>query len=143
MSTTIDKDAVNDAYEEVRADNSETTWFTLRFNENQIELDGKGSDYDEFLTRFTDDERLFAYVRVTTGDEMSKRAKFAFITWSGKDVSAIKKAKLSVAKAVVKNVIKNFAVEILAEDSHDVALETVTAALMKAGGANYGTGVAK
>ncbi|XP_059148855.1 coactosin-like protein [Physella acuta] len=141
MSTTIDKEAVNCAYEEVRDDNSPITWFTLHFNGTLIEIDSKGSDYQEFLSRFTDDERLFGYVRVTTGDEMSKRAKFAFITWAGKDVSPIKKAKLSVDKAVVKLVIKNFAVEILAEDQHDIALETVATALRKAGGANYGTGV--
>ncbi|KAH9515541.1 Coactosin-like protein [Bulinus truncatus] len=141
MSTTVDKEAINEAYEEVRADNSETNWFTLRFNGNLIEVDSKGSDYDEFVSKFTDSERMFGYVRVTTGDEMSKRAKFAFITWAGKQVSPIKKAKLSVDKALVKHVIKNFAVEILGEEINDISLETVSAALRKAGGANYGTGV--
>lgn len=53
-----------------------------------------------------DDERKFGYVRIVTGDEMSKRSKFAFITWGGQDVSAMQKAKLSVDKSVVKNIIK-------------------------------------
>ncbi|CAG5123269.1 unnamed protein product [Candidula unifasciata] len=140
--TKIDKDAVNTAYEEVRADNSETTWFTLKFSGTTIELDATGADYEEFLSQFTHDERKFGYVRVLMGDEMSKRSKFVFITWVGRDVSAMQKAKLSVDKSVVKNVIKNFAVEILAEDPSDISLEAVKEKLRKAGGANYGTGVA-
>ncbi|BFZ13135.1 hypothetical protein BsWGS_16174 [Bradybaena similaris] len=140
--TKIDKDAVVCAYEEVRADNSETTWFTLKFNGDRIELEATGADYDDFLSQFTHDERKFGYVRIVTGDEMSKRFKFVFITWGGQDVSAMQKAKLSVDKSVVKNVIKSFAVEILADDHSDISLEAVKDKLNKAGGANYGTGVA-
>ena len=39
-----------------------------------------------------------------TGDEMSKRAKFVFITWIGKNVSTLKKAKVSTDKAFVKQI---------------------------------------
>ena len=53
----------------------------------------------------TDDERVFAYVRVTTGDELSKRAKFALITWIGPSVGGVKKAKVSTDKAFVKQVL--------------------------------------
>jgi len=44
-------------------------------------------------------------VRITVGDEMSKRAKFALITWIGANVSALKRAKVSTDKTVVKAVI--------------------------------------
>ena len=37
---------------------------------------------------------------------MSKRAKFAFITWAAPEAGAMKKAKLSVDKSHLKNVIK-------------------------------------
>ena len=50
-----------------------------------------------------DDQRVYAYVRFETGDEMSRRAKFAFITWIGPGVSPLKKAKVSTDKAFVKN----------------------------------------
>ena len=40
-----------------------------------------------------------------TGDEMSKRAKFALVTWIGNEVSALKRAKISIDKAVVKEVM--------------------------------------
>lgn len=45
---------------------------------------------------------MYAYVRFETGDEMSRRAKFAFITWIGPSVSPLKKAKVSTDKAFVK-----------------------------------------
>ena len=41
-----------------------------------------------------------------TGDEMSKRAKFIFVTWVGQDVSVMKKAKMSTDKALMKDVIQ-------------------------------------
>ena len=47
---------------------------------------------------------MYAFLRVQTGDEMSKRMKFALLVWAGPGVSAIKKAKLSTDKAFVKQV---------------------------------------
>ena len=52
----------------------------------------------------TDNDRVYAYVRFETGDEMSRRAKFAFITWIGPAVSVLKKGKVSTDKAFVKQV---------------------------------------
>lgn len=49
-----------------------------------------------------DDQRAYGYVRMETGDEMSRRAKFAFITWIGPSVSPLKKAKVSTDKAFIK-----------------------------------------
>jgi hypothetical protein len=40
-----------------------------------------------------------------TGDELSKRSKFALITWIGKDVSALKRARIGVDKSQVKEII--------------------------------------
>lgn len=53
-----------------------------------------------------DDERVYAYVRFETGDEMSRRKKFAFITWIGPSVSPLKKAKVSTDKAFVKEIVR-------------------------------------
>ena len=43
-------------------------------------------------------------MRFETGDEMSRRAKFAFITWIGPSVGVLKKARVSTDKAFVKAV---------------------------------------
>ena len=55
---------------------------------------------------FTEDERLYAYYRFKTGDDMSVRAKFAFITWIGPKVTPLRKAKVSTDKAFVKQIFK-------------------------------------
>jgi hypothetical protein len=44
-------------------------------------------------------------VRLFTGDELSKRAKFAFVTWIGGSVGALKRAKVSIDKTLVKEVV--------------------------------------
>ena len=56
------------------------------------------------ILSFLDDGRVYGYVRFETGDEMSRRAKFAFITWIGPSVSPLKKAKVSTDKAFVKEI---------------------------------------
>ena len=52
-----------------------------------------------------DEERSYGFVRLFTGDEMSRRAKFAFITWIGGNVGALKRARVSIDKTLVKEVI--------------------------------------
>ena len=47
---------------------------------------------------------MYGYARFETGDEMSRRAKFAFFTWIGPAVSPLKKAKVSTDKAFVKKI---------------------------------------
>ena len=59
-----------------------------------------------FSSLFLDDDRAFGYLRITTGDEMSRRQKFVLITWAGCNVSALKKARLSTDKSSVKEVIQ-------------------------------------
>lgn len=61
--------------------------------------------YDWFL-HFPDDERAFGFVRVISGDEMSKRAKFVLITWCGTQVNPIKRARMSTDKTEVKRAIQ-------------------------------------
>lgn len=54
---------------------------------------------------YVDDERVYGYVRFETGDEMSRRAKFVFITWIGPAVGPLKKAKVSTDKAFMKEIM--------------------------------------
>ncbi|KAJ8302625.1 hypothetical protein KUTeg_019021 [Tegillarca granosa] len=77
---------------------------------------------------------------VTTGDELSRRSKFALIAWIGQNVSAIKKARMSTDKAFVKEVIRNFAVELQFNELEELDEDSIKTEVMKAGGANYGTG---
>ncbi|KAL8609220.1 hypothetical protein ACOMHN_036664 [Nucella lapillus] len=116
-------------------------WLVCKYNESGVIcVDRCGDNYDEFLQQLGEDDRAFAFVRVIMGDELSKRAKFAFITWTGANVVGLKKAKMSTDKSAVKKVISSFAAEINADSAEEVQLEEVRDRLMRAGGANYGTG---
>jgi len=137
----IQRDAINDAYEDVRNDTTPTTWLILSYDGNSIILSATGDEFDDFKSRFTDEERLFGFLRMTTGDEKSKRAKFVLVTWIGSEVNPLKRAKVSTDKSVVKSVIKSFALEIQTSDLSELDEAHITQLLVKAGGANYGTGV--
>ncbi|KAK7070896.1 Coactosin-like protein [Halocaridina rubra] len=113
----------------------------FKYDGSQVMVAAKGQTFDDFKSQFGDDERAFAYIRLLTGDEMSKRAKFLMVTWVGTGVSPIKKAKMSTDKALVKEVLANFAVELTLESAHELDHEAFLQELVKAGGANYGTGV--
>jgi len=138
--TSIDKNAIRDAYEDVRDDKSQDNWAVFKYEGNQVILAAKGQSFEDFKSQFNESDRAFAYLRLMTGDEMSKRAKFLMLTWVGSSVSAIKKAKMSTDKALVKEVIKNFAVELMIETEGELDEQVFITELTKAGGANYGTG---
>merc|ERR1712113_826485 len=116
--TSIDSAAVSAAYEDVRADSSSTNFalFTYSDDGKMIECAKTGENYEDALATITDSTRCYIFARVETGDEMSKRAKFALLTFVGESVSPLKKAKVSTDKAVVKGICKNFAYECLATD---------------------------
>ncbi|CAB3995312.1 coactosin [Paramuricea clavata] len=137
----IDSDAIRAAYEDVRNDSSATVWAVFKYDDKRIVYTGDcGENYDDFLSMCEEDNRIYAYVRIETGDEMSKRAKFALITWIGPGVSALKKAKVSTDKAFLKEACPNFAYEMLCDEKGELAKEKIEEAVKKAGGANYGTG---
>uniref|UniRef100_A0A1I8G3G3 Coactosin-like protein n=1 Tax=Macrostomum lignano TaxID=282301 RepID=A0A1I8G3G3_9PLAT len=120
-----------------------TKKLVLKYNEEgDIELAAKGAEFAEFRSQFVDNERTYGFLRQYTGDELSKRAKFVFITWIGTGVSPLKRAKTGAEKTMVKEIIKSFAVECLfgEENAENFTEEYIKELLVKAGGANYGTG---
>ncbi|VVC93470.1 coactosin-like protein isoform X1 [Leptidea sinapis] len=141
MTTGLDRDTIRSAYDDVRSDGSPTEWAVFKFDGARIVCAARGSDFTEFRTHFADDERAFGYLRLQMGDEMSKRKKFMFVTWVGPNVSVINRAKMSTDKAIIKDIISNFAVELQLESQSEIDIDQFKDALNRAGGANYGTGV--
>ncbi|XP_060892398.1 coactosin-like protein [Labrus mixtus] len=135
--TTIDKEACREAYNEVRDDNTDTMWAAFTYDGSKIVPAGQGTDYDDFKKMCTDDSRLFGFVRVTTGDAMSKRAKFTLITWIGENIGGLQRAKISTDKAKVKEIVQNFAKEFMLSDQRELDEDCIREELKKAGGANY------
>ncbi|KAI8433151.1 hypothetical protein MSG28_013998 [Choristoneura fumiferana] len=141
MTTGLDRDTIRAAYEDVRNDTSPTEWAVFKFEGARIVCSARGSDFTEFRTHFSDEERAFGYLRLQMGDEMSKRKKFLFVTWVGPNVSVINRAKMSTDKAIIKDIISNFAVELQLESQSEIDIDQFKDALNRAGGANYGTGI--
>ncbi|XP_055383171.1 coactosin-like protein isoform X2 [Condylostylus longicornis] len=141
MATSLDKESIREAYEDVRSDLTETEWSVFKFDGPQIIVAARGVDFEQFKNQFKDNERAFGYIRIQMGDEMSKRKKFLFLTWIGPEVGVLQRAKMSTDKAIIKDVLNNFAVELQAGQDTDLDIDIFRDALNRAGGANYGTGV--
>ncbi|XDA82914.1 hypothetical protein R6Z07F_012809 [Ovis aries] len=137
MATKIDKEACRTAYNLVRDDSSAVIWVTFKYDGSTIVPGEQGAEYQDFIQQCTDDVRLFAFVRFTTGDAMSKRSKFALITWIGENVSGLQRAKTGTDKTLVKEVVQNFAKEFVISDRKELEEDFIKNELKKAGGANY------
>ncbi|KAL7878601.1 hypothetical protein AOLI_G00095750 [Acnodon oligacanthus] len=137
MATRIDKEACREAYNLVRDDTTDINWAAFKYDGSTIVPAGHGTDYADFKSLCTDDVRLFGFVRITTGDAMSKRAKFTLITWIGENVSGLQRAKISTDKTLVKDVVQNFAKEFMVSDIRELEEDYIRNELKKAGGANY------
>jgi len=134
--------ALKQAYEDVRSDKNPTTWAVFGYESpKKVVLNATGQGgWAEFENTFDDGVVQFGFVRVTTGDNESKRAKFVFVSWIGSSVGPLARAKVSVHKASVKEVVRDFACEIHAETRDELDEAKVLDKVTKAGGANYGTG---
>eukprot|EP00178_Gracilaria_changii_P004051 TRINITY_DN16228_c0_g2_i1.p2 TRINITY_DN16228_c0_g2~~TRINITY_DN16228_c0_g2_i1.p2 ORF type:complete len:150 (+),score=33.58 TRINITY_DN16228_c0_g2_i1:14-463(+) len=133
--------AIIEAYNDVRNDANDVDYVVLNYEDpksNKIVVGATGAgDVEAMAANFKDDEVQYGYVRVTLGDEQSKRAKFVFVAWVGENVGGLRKGRVSVHKADIKAIFKDFGVEISANDADDLSKEAVTKAVVKAGGANY------
>ena len=112
----------------------------LKYTDGKTNIDvaatGTGGA-DELKAALPEDTVAYGYLRVTTGDNESKRANFVFIAWVPDSSPIMLKAKQSVHKASVKQIYKEFAIELLASDLSEVDHDKIVASVVKAGGANY------
>ncbi|KAF2823073.1 actin depolymerizing protein [Ophiobolus disseminans] len=133
---------INQAYEDVRDDKSQTTWLVLKYasaTSDNLALSSTGSgDIAEMTETLGEDEAAYAYVRVKLGnDEYSERVKFVFVVWQGPQTKVMRKAKMSFQSGQVKQVLRSYAVEVQTGDKRDLEGEAVTLKLRRAMGANY------
>lgn len=133
----LDKNAVSASYEEVRNDDSDTQWACFESSQKGVVPLSTGTDLQELFSQFSDSKVLFAFFRMTTGDALSKRTKFAFLTWIGEKNGPLAKARAGPNKKLVQQVITNFAWEGTFSDSEELDLKAIEAEIRRAGGANY------
>ncbi|KAF9010181.1 ADF-like domain-containing protein [Cyathus striatus] len=133
---------INEAYLDVRSDKSDTNWLLLDYQSDRsdklvLTKTGTGG-LSELRENLEDTKASYAYARVTySNDKESKREKFVLIIWIGPDCKVMRKAKISVHTADVKNVLRVYAIEVAAREEDDLNEDPIVTKLRKAGGASY------
>ncbi|KAG5720322.1 Coactosin [Termitomyces sp. T112] len=133
---------IDEAYQDVRSDKSDTNWLLLdyisdRADKLQVTQTGTGG-LAELREVLDDTKASYAYARVTySNDKESTREKFILVVWIGPHCKVMRKAKISVQAADVKKVLRVYSIEVAAEVKDDLKEDPIIAKLRKAGGASY------
>ena len=135
---------IAEAYQAVRNDNDETNWMLITYAEGSNDkvwcLAGRGSDGLDGLKALLSDSFIgFGYLRVISGDEMSKRPKFVLIKFVGKQNKLNRKAALNLQRGDVEKVLSQCNVSLEVDTVDELTEEDVMDRVNKAGGAKYGT----
>lgn len=79
---------ISTAYDDVRSDQSETTWLVLKYvdaKSDTLKLDATGTGDITEMVEHLGEEAAYAYIRMKLGnDEYSERVKFVYVAWAGK-----------------------------------------------------------
>jgi len=116
--------AIANAYQEISGLRNPTNWIVLGYkNNNTIQVVGKGSGGISEATRLLNDDAVnYGMFRITfTADDETERTKFVFFAWGGSSASILKKGNMSVHKASIKSIFKDFALEIQTDSIDDLA----------------------
>ncbi|KAI3388436.1 hypothetical protein SNEBB_011015 [Seison nebaliae] len=141
MESEINTKEIQLAYDNVRDDKSNITWAIFTYEnigdtkKTLIKLLTSGEEYGEMLNNLKEDLRCFIYIRMKTGDELSVRSKFAFISWCGSEVNGRLKIRLNIDKTNIKKIVRSFAIEVYATELDDLEEETVRQLIEKSSGA--------
>ncbi|GAA5808391.1 hypothetical protein MFLAVUS_001782 [Mucor flavus] len=142
MSLNVSDPAINETYEDVRDDKTETNWAFFDFADgrpDRLQVAGSGSGgLSEFVDQLKPELAGWGYIRMNlSNDEYSQRIKFVLVPWCGEKVGIMRKAKLSIQIADVKNVLRNFHIEVPANHTQELSEDEILTRLRRAGGANY------
>ncbi|KAJ7927479.1 ADF-like domain-containing protein [Mycena leptocephala] len=134
--------AIDEAYQDVRSDKSDTNWLLLDYENDRsdkLKLTATGTGGLTELRDVLDDGKAsFAYVRVAySNDKESTREKFILVVWIGPQCKVMRKAKISVHAADVKTTLRVYSIEVAAREKDDLNEDPIVVRLRKAGGASY------
>ncbi|ORY25712.1 hypothetical protein BCR39DRAFT_543048 [Naematelia encephala] len=133
---------IEEAYELIRKDDNDTNWLLLDYESdksNTLHLTATGSGgLAEFTAALQPSRASFGYVRVKyANDEHSFREKFCLVIWIGEEVKVMRRARVSIHTADVKNVLRAYSIEVSASSLADLKEADIVQRMRKAGGANY------
>ena len=109
-------------------------------DKSKLTVKAKGSGgFGELQGSLNDSECQYGLIKVTyvanedaeLGFQDNKRVKYAFFSFAGPNASALKRGKMSVHKADLKKVFREFAVEIQATEKGELEEKAVLAAIKR------------
>ncbi|KAH0826632.1 hypothetical protein J3R83DRAFT_4998 [Lanmaoa asiatica] len=141
MADVSDAD-INQAYLDVRSDKSDTNWLLLDYESDRSDklvVTKTGTHgLSELRDALDDSKASYGYARITySNDKESQREKFILVVWIGSGCKVMRKAKISVHTATVKQVLRVYSIEVAARERDDLKEDPIISRLRKAGGASY------
>ncbi|KAF8637928.1 hypothetical protein AX17_002549 [Amanita inopinata Kibby_2008] len=132
---------INEAYLDVRDDKSDTNWLLLDYESdtsNKLRLTKTGNGGLAELSEHVDEAKgSFAYARVSfSNDKESKREKFIVVSWIGPRCKVMRKAKMTVHLAFVKEVLRAYSIEVAAQEKDDLREDPIIVRLRKVRGSS-------
>eukprot|EP00008_Paramoeba_atlantica_P014891 CAMPEP_0201481032 /NCGR_PEP_ID=MMETSP0151_2-20130828/5369_1 /ASSEMBLY_ACC=CAM_ASM_000257 /TAXON_ID=200890 /ORGANISM="Paramoeba atlantica, Strain 621/1 / CCAP 1560/9" /LENGTH=141 /DNA_ID=CAMNT_0047863053 /DNA_START=59 /DNA_END=484 /DNA_ORIENTATION=- len=128
-----DDPSLVEAYESLRG--KDVNWVCIGYGQgNKLVVQAKGNDGAAGLQGALDDKQCqYGMVKVKyVADEDSElgftdsvREKYAFFTFAGENASALKRGKISVHKADLKKIYREFAIEIQASEKSELSEENI------------------
>ena len=139
----LDESAIRPAIAEVRDDGLDTDFLILHYeSKNSIVLKTKGSGgLPELHASLDEDGIQYCFFRFMAGDQESRRVKFIFLTYMGRNVGGMAKGRAAGHKGDVQALLGQSHLQISADGDRDEFTETEVAdKIKKAAGANYDLG---
>jgi hypothetical protein len=122
------------AYDEIRG--KSVNWILVGYGQgNALKVQAKGNGGAAELQSHLDDKQCqFGLLKVSyvadedaaLGFNDSLREKYVFFSFAGENAPALKRGKISVHKADLKKVFREFAVEVQATEKSELSQENVT-----------------
>lgn len=127
------------AIQEVRSDESSTTWMLAQYEggdpKSPLVLVTTGiEDINEMKSHLSDDLGMYALYRTTDKVDDIVTVKFTFIQWIGSQVKPMRKAKISTHKGVLEKTFGPYHVSLFGTDQTDISERIVMDKITSASG---------
>lgn len=133
--------SILEAYQDVRNDKTNTNWTAISYKEgsnNTWTLVGSGEGgLEELKAIFSPSFKGFAYLRVISGDELSKRPKFVFMSFCGSEIKQIQRVKLTMHRADVLKIFEHSSISLDFRNVDEIDEADIMERVRMSGGAMY------
>ncbi|KAL9656540.1 hypothetical protein ABK040_005302 [Willaertia magna] len=131
-----DLEAIQEAIREVRHDGSDINWMAITYAPNsktKLTLLGKGTGgVEEMKQDFQTDKVYFGLVRTTEIIDESETVKFVFIHMLGDKVGPMLKARVSIHKGTVEELLRPYHTTLFATEPSEITENEVKVLVAKA-----------